>query len=139
MIIRTLPRRAAATAVFVILALTSAGVGPAPGVSGEGEIIPMRQVAAAARSRDGQSRRLRLHNQTGWTMTRLYAVSARSTGRETHLLGAEALASGGSRALDLEDGSGACLFDFRAEFTNSQTLVRQGVNVCQIADYYFTR
>lgn len=139
---RALPRgarfRRAALPVVIGLALMSGGIGPGPREGGAAGAIAVR-AAGPVRSRDAHSRRVRVHNQTGWTMTRFYALAARPNAREANLLGVEALASGGSWALDLDDGSGACVFDFRAEFANSQTLIRQGVNVCQIADYYFTR
>ena len=41
--------------------------------------------------------------------------------------------------MNIDDGSGACRFDFKAEFTNGQELIRNNVNVCEIADYYYTR
>jgi hypothetical protein len=44
-----------------------------------------------------------------------------------------------SQVVTVDDGSGACRYDFRAEFDNGETLRRAGINVCQIADYYFTR
>lgn len=140
---RALPRgavfRRAAAPVAIGLALMIGGIGPAPREAGAAGPVVVRAAAGSVRSRDAHNRRVRVHNQTGWTMTRFYALAARSNAREANLLGVEALASGSSWALDLDDGSGACIFDFRAEFANSQTLIRQGVNVCQIADYYFTR
>ncbi len=132
------PARIASAAFFVSLALGAAAFGPAPRDLGAREAVPVR-ASGPIRSRDAHNRRVRVHNQTGWTMTRFYALSARTNAREANVLGVEALASGSSWALDLDDGSSACLFDFRAEFANSQTLIRHGVNVCQIADYYFTR
>ena len=140
---RALPRgalfRRAAVPVAIGLALMSGASGPGPREAGAAGPLVVRAAAGPVRSRDAHNRRVRVHNQTGWTMTRFYALAARPNVREANLLGVEALASGGSWALDLDDGSGACVFDFRAEFANSQTLVRQGVNVCRIADYYFTR
>ena len=96
-------------------------------------------VAAPAQSRDRYNRRVRIHNQTGWTMTHFYASDARVDSWEEDMLGRDVLASGSSIMMNIDDGSGACIYDFKARFTNGQELTRMGVNVCQIADYYYTR
>jgi ABC-type antimicrobial peptide transport system permease subunit len=57
----------------------------------------------------------------------------------TDMLGRDVLSAGRSIMMNIDDGSGACLYDFKAEFTNGQVLTRYNVNVCQIADYYYTR
>ena len=96
-------------------------------------------VSAPAQSRDGLNRRVRIHNNTGWTMLRFYASDSRVTDWEEDMLGRGTLAAGSSIMMNIDDGSGACLYDFKAEFTNGQVLTRFNVNVCQIADYYYTR
>jgi hypothetical protein len=96
-----------------------------------------RPVAASRQSNDAQNRDVRVHNQTGWTMTRLYVSSG--GGWTGDLLGAGGLAPGRSARVSIDDGSGACRYSLRAEFDNGETLQRGGINSCQIADYYFTR
>ncbi|NBW10439.1 MAG: hypothetical protein EBR82_20655 [Caulobacteraceae bacterium] len=96
-------------------------------------------VVKVAQSRDGYNRRVTIHNQTGWTMLRFYASDARTDSWEEDILGSDTLASGRNWTVNIDDGSGACVYDFRAEFTNGQVLERRGINVCQIADYYYTR
>ena len=93
----------------------------------------------ASQSRDSFSRRLRIHNQTGWTMVGLQAAPARSRAWLPDVLGGGPVESGASRVAMIDDGAGACVYDFRASFANGQTLERAGVTVCEIADYYFTR
>lgn len=93
--------------------------------------------AAAVQSQDTQNRNVRVHNQTGWTMTALSASSGGGWGPD--LLGSAALASGRSEVVRIDDGSGACRYSLRAQFDNGETLERGGINACQIADYYFTR
>lgn len=95
--------------------------------------------AAPARSRDGQDRRVRIHNQTGWTMTHFHASESHLEDWRGDLLQGGFLPAGSSVAMNIDDGSGSCLYDFRARFSNGQALTRSGVNVCRIADYYFTR
>ena len=95
--------------------------------------------ATTAQSRDGLNRRVRVHNQTGWTMTHFYASDSRIDDWQEDMLGSEVLAAGASVMMNIDDGSGACLYDFKARFANGQELTRFGVNVCEIADYYYTR
>ncbi len=97
------------------------------------------RIAAPVQSRDGQDRRVRIHNQTGWTMTGFQASDAGAEDWREDLLGPGALAAGASVTMNIDHGSGACVHDFRARFANGQALIRSGVNVCRIADYYFTR
>lgn len=93
----------------------------------------------AQSSNDGQNRRVRVHNQTGWTIVSLYATDPARTDWRGDLLTPEALATGDSAVIDVDNGSGACVYVVRAEFSNGERLERVGVNVCRIADYYFTR
>ncbi len=96
-------------------------------------------VTHAAQSRDGRDRRVRIHNNTGWTMLRFFASDSRVSSWQEDMLGRSTLPTGRSVMMNIDDGSGACLYDFKAEFTNGQVLTRYRVNVCQIADYRYTR
>ena len=93
--------------------------------------------SAPVQSNDAQNRNVRVHNQTGWTMTHLQ-VSA-GTSWSADLLGSSTLSAGRSTVVRMDDGAGACRYSLRAQFENGQTLQRDGVNACQVADYYFTR
>lgn len=90
-------------------------------------------------SRDSYNRDIRVHNQTGWTMTYFYAAGSGTDDWGADLLGPGTLEPGDSVVVTADDGTGACRFDFRAEFDNGESLQRTGINVCQVADYYFTR
>lgn len=96
-------------------------------------------VSSQAQSSDGLNRRVRVHNNTRWTMTRFQASNSRVTDWDENMLGPEALPAGRSIMMNIDDGSGACLYDFRAGFSNGQELTRRHINVCQIVDYHFTR
>ena len=125
-----------ARAALIVAALGTASVATAaePVVAAD-----KAAVSAPVQSRDGLNRRVRIHNNTGWTMLRFYASDSRVTDWEEDMLGRGTLAAGSSIMMNIDDGSGACLYDFQAEFTNGQVLTRFNVNVCQIADYYYTR
>ena len=98
--------------------------------------------AAAApegQSRDGQNRRVRIHNQTGAALLKLQAADVRTGEYGRDLLGGTPLATGASVPVTLDDGAGGCLYDLRAELAGGQVLVRENINACRIADYYLTR
>jgi len=128
-----------ARVALIGLALAAAGLaGAASAAPAVGTAIESA-AAITVQSRDGYNRRVRIHNQTGWTMLRFYASDARSSSWEEDILGSDTLASGRSWTVNIDDGSGACVYDFRAEFTNGEVLTRSGINVCEVADYYYTR
>ena len=117
--------------------MAGAVVVPAPGLAAPSP--PGAAPAIGPQSRDGQNRRVRIHNQTGWTVVRLQAADARSRAWQGDVVGDQVLATGASRVATIDDGSGACVYMFRAEFSNGQALERGPINVCEIADYYLTR
>lgn len=94
---------------------------------------------AEGQSRDGQNRRVRIHNQTGATVQKLQAADVRTGEFGRDLLGGTPLATGASVTVTLDDGAGGCLYDLRAELAGGQVLVRENINACRIADYYLTR
>ncbi|MBN8528611.1 MAG: hypothetical protein J0M36_05210 [Caulobacterales bacterium] len=127
-------KSAALCAAAVATALGAMAFAPAPAAP-----APESKVVVTEVSRDGYNRRVRIHNQTGWTMLRFYASDSRKSDWEEDILGDSVLNNGRSVTVNIDDGSGACVYDFRAEFTNGQVLTRMNINVCQIADYYYTR
>ena len=99
----------------------------------------MAFAAAGQQSGDGQNRRVRIHNQTGVVLQKLQAADVRTGEFGADLLGGNAVAAGASAPVTIDDGKGGCLYDLRAELAGGQTLVRENINVCRIADYYLTR
>ena len=113
-------------AAVVAASLGAAGfAGPGPALEGQ--------------SRDGQNRRVRVHNQTGVVLQKLQAADVRTGNFGADLLGGTPVASGASVPVTIDDGAGGCLYDLRAELAGGQILLRENINVCRIADYYLTR
>jgi len=125
---------ASAALIAAVLGAASVATAAEPVVAAE-----KAAVSAPSQSRDGRNRLVRIHNDTGWTMLRFYASNTSRSDWEDDILGDDVLADDASIVMNIDDGTGACLFDFKAEFTNGQSLVRNNVNVCEIADYYYTR
>lgn len=127
-----------ARAALILAAVGSTAAAASPSTE-RVAVVTTVTTAAPEQSRDGQNRRVRVHNTTGWTMLRFYASNVRTSDWEEDILGDDVLANNASIMMNIDDGTGACLFDFKAEFTNGQTLIRNNINVCEIADYYYTR
>lgn len=131
-------RRRSVLMAVLITALGGLVSLPAPGEAGTRRMPASPTKSLAVRqSDDGYNRDVRIHNQTGWTMTDLYASGSGDWGDD--LLGDGALTPGDSVVVTLDDGSGACRYALRAGFDNGQSLRRDDINACQVADYYFTR
>ncbi|WP_292099985.1 hypothetical protein [Brevundimonas sp.] len=136
MSLRKMVARAAIILAAVASTATAATSAPERAVA---VAVTAAAASAPVQSRDGRNRRVRVHNTTGWTMLRFYASSTSRSDWEEDLLGDDVLANNSSIVMNIDDGTGACLFDFKAEFTNGQNLIRNNVNVCEIADYHYTR
>ena len=85
-----------------------------------------------------QDRRVRIINDTRHTMVRFYASNSSRTSWEEDILGQRVLPAGQSVVINIDDGSGACLYDFKAVFDDGDVLTRGQVNVCQISEYRYT-
>lgn len=85
-----------------------------------------------------EDRRVRIINGTRHIMVRFYASNSSRTDWEEDILGNRVLKPGESVVINIDDGSGACLFDFKAVFDDGDELTRGQVNVCQISEYRYT-
>ncbi len=90
---------------------------------------------AAAQAED---RRVRIVNETNDTMLRFYASNVERDNWEEDILGNRVLKPGQSVTVNVDDGTGHCKFDFRADFDNGQKLTRNGINVCTTSVYRYT-
>ena len=85
-----------------------------------------------------EDRRVRIINDTRHTMVRFYASNSSRTNWEEDILGQRVLPAGQSVMINIDDGSGACLFDFKAVFDDGDVLIRNQINVCQISQYRYS-
>ena len=76
------------------------------------------------------NRVVQIGNSTGVTMTRFYASNTNRNSWEEDIFGADVLSSGRSINVDIDDGSGACLFDLKAEFADGDVVIENDFNVC---------
>ena len=121
--------------MFARRRFTAAVVAASLGVAGLAGAAP----ASEGQSRDGQNRRVRVHNQTGVALQKLQAADVRTATFGPDLLAGTPVAAGASVPVTIDDGAGGCLYDLRAQLVGGETLLRENINVCRIADYYLTR
>jgi len=87
---------------------------------------------------EAQDRRVRIINETRHIIVRFYASNVAASSWEEDILGQEVLRPGQSVTVNIDDGSGYCLYDFKAVFDDGDSLVRQRVDVCKISSYRYT-
>ena len=100
--------------------------------------IAVLALAATATPAFGADRHVTIVNATNNTMVRFYASNSGRTSWEEDILGDRILKPGQSVRINVDDGSGACLYDFRADFDDGDKLTRTGINVCEISTYRYT-
>ncbi len=93
---------------------------------------------ASATAAQAADHRVTIVNETNNTMVRFYASNSGRTSWEEDILGNRILKPGQSVRVNIDDGSGACVFDFRADFDDGDKLTRNGINVCEISTYRYT-
>lgn len=71
-------------------------------------------------------------------MSAIYASSVGARTWEEDILGEDMLEPGESVDIDMDDGSGACRFDLKAEFSDGSNTIQQNLNVCKVGEFTFT-
>jgi len=94
--------------------------------------------SAALQTPDEQPRPVLIVNATGQTITHFYASTPGFNVWEEDLLGERVIANGASIRIDVNNGSGRCLYDFRARLADGVVLDRRGINACEVAEYRYT-
>ena len=82
-------------------------------------------------------RRVTIINNTGFTITNFYGSNKGTNSWEEDILGQSTLPSGSQVTINFNDGSGYCKFDFKAVFSDGDVLVREDVNICEIATFTY--
>lgn len=98
-------------------------------------IVALIGLAAPATAQD---RHVQLINETRHTIVAFYASNIGRDTWEENILGEDVLPVGQSININFDDGSGACLYDFKAVFDDGDQLVRNRIDVCTIGTYRYT-
>ncbi len=82
-------------------------------------------------------RHVKIINDTGFDIVHFYGSQVDAKTWEEDILGQDLLAAGDSVDINFDDGTGYCMFDFRAVFEDGDELVRKNINVCEIGTYRY--
>jgi hypothetical protein len=93
-------------------------------------ILTAAVFAAAIGAAQAFDRRIRIKNDTGQAIVSVQAGSSES-GWSGRVLGA--LAAGKAAMATIDDGSGACVYDFSAKLDDGSIRTTPGVNVCDLS------
>lgn len=91
-------------------------------------------LAAPAIAKD---RKVNIINKTGVTITALYASNVDETSWQENMLGNSTLKDDDNIEANINDGTGACVFDLKAEFSDGDEVVERKLNVCEVGTFTF--
>ncbi len=94
-------------------------------------------LTASAFQAAAENRWVTIYNDTGYDIIRFYSSHRDARTWEEDILGRNILPSGNRAQINFDDGSGYCIFDFKAVFEDGDVLVRRGVNVCELGSYVY--
>ncbi len=94
-------------------------------------------VLAMALPASAEDRRVRIVNNTGFTMVEFYGSNTGTDSWQEDILGNDVLPSGSSVMIDFDDGTGYCIFDFKAVFEDGDELTDFGNNVCELGTFTY--
>lgn len=95
-------------------------------------------VGLAAAPALAQDRHVVLINETRHAIVAFYASNIGRDTWEENILGEDVLPVGQSVNINVDDGTDACLYDFKAVFDDGESLVRNRIDVCSISTYRYT-
>jgi hypothetical protein len=84
-----------------------------------------------------KDRRVDIVNASGYTITNFFASTVDQDSWEEDMLDNDTLKNGETLEADIDDGTNACLYDFKAVFSDGTVLVRRKINVCEIGTFTF--
>ncbi len=94
-------------------------------------IVLATSTAASSDCDDGKDRRIRITNDTSYSLTQLYGSNVGADDWEEDVLGNRVLKPGQSVTVNFDDGSCYCNFDFKAVFSDGTSTIKRRYNVCE--------
>jgi len=78
------------------------------------------------------NRQVTIVNDTDFTMMNFYASNRDSTSWEEDIFGSSSLAPHSQVSINIDDGTGYCVYDFKAVFDDGDEVEERGINVCEV-------
>ena len=91
--------------------------------------------SAGAQSRDRYDRRMVVINDSRFVIREFYATNTGVNVWGRDLLGTNVIHPGQRYIFNFDDGTGYCMFDFRAVLENGRPIERYRVDVCQYSSW----
>lgn len=82
-------------------------------------------------------RRMRIANETGYTIVRFYGSNTGTNDWQEDILGEDTLPSGSSVIINFDDGTGYCKYDLKAVFDDGDVVTQDNVNICEVGTFTF--
>jgi hypothetical protein len=95
-------------------------------------------ISLAVAPANAQDRNVQVINETQHAIVQFFASNVDRGTWEEDILGENVLPVGGAVNVNIDDGSGACVYDFKAVFEDGEELVRTGIDVCTTSTYTYT-
>lgn len=80
---------------------------------------------------DGENRKVDIVNDTSVTMVEFYASTIDIDEWEEDILGSQVLRPNNEITINIDDGSGYCLYDLKAVFADGDVVTEKMFNVCE--------
>lgn len=94
-------------------------------------------VAVLAGPSFAEGRDMTIINDTDFEIVQLFGARKGLDTWGPDLLDGQPIAAFGERVVDFDDGSGYCLFSFKAVFDDGEALVSEDINVCDLAMFTY--
>jgi len=94
-------------------------------------------IALSAGSAFAEGRDMRIVNQTGFEIVEFYSLHKGETEWGADKLDGTPIGGDDERLLDLDDGSGYCLYSFRVVFDDGEELLSDNINICDLAMFTY--
>lgn len=95
-------------------------------------------IVSLASAAFAENRDVTVTNASSAAMIEFFASNTGTNNWEEDILGVDVLEVGEAVDVNIDDGSGYCVFDFKATFEDGSSAVMGNVNVCEISQFDFT-
>lgn len=100
--------------------------------------ITLSAAAVFAPVAQAADRNVTIINKSKTVMVAFYASNVGASDWEEDILGQDILKPGQSVKINMNDGTGYCRFDLKAEFDDGSEAIDENVDICTIGEVTFT-
>lgn len=94
--------------------------------------------AHAGNSRDGENRAIQINNNSDYEVYRIYYGVPGQAYYSRDLLGDDVIGSSSSQEVNVDDGSGRCIYNLKAVTRSGNTFWEKKLNVCTESEWNLT-